>query len=101
MQPVWGRLVVKPEKIEETDPVYKAASEAGLVMPQTRETERIQHAQTEGILVSIGGNCFEDWVEPIPKVGDRVVYDKYSGFIKPIDGIEHRIISDTDILAIL
>lgn len=100
IKPVWGRLVVKPLEIEETDDVLKSAKAAGLQLPENKEKERLQHSQVEGELIAVGGNCFEDWQQPIPKVGDKVIYDKFSGFIKSIDGAEYRIISDTDILAI-
>jgi co-chaperonin GroES (HSP10) len=101
IRPVWGRLVVKPTDITETDEVYKRGKDFGLVLPQSKEKERLQHSQIEGVLVAVGGNCFDDWLEPIPKVGDQVIYDKYAGFIKAIDNEEYRIISDTDILAII
>ena len=100
IKPVWGRLVVKPIDIEETDEVIRAAKSAGIQIIDNQEKERLQHGQVEGELIAIGGNCFDDWNEPIPKVGDKVIYDKFSGFIKKLDNIEYRIISDTDILAI-
>ncbi len=101
IKPVWGRLVVKPIAIEETDELLKRSKQSGIIIPESLEKQRMQHAQIEGELISNGGNCFEDWKEPIPKVGDKVIYDKYAGFIKEIDGQEYRIISDTDILAIV
>jgi len=101
MKPVWGRLVVKPNDITETDETLKRGKEAGFILPETKEKERLQHSQIEGELIAIGGNCFEDWQAPIPQIGDRVIYDKYAGFIKALDGVEYRIISDTDILAIM
>ena len=101
IKPVWGRLVVKPIDIHETDETLKSAKAAGFVLPSDNKSDRIQQAQIEGELVAVGGNCFEDWHDPIPLVGDRVIYDKYSGFIKEIDGQDYRIISDTDILAIV
>ena len=101
IKPVWGRVVVKPNDITETDEVLKRGKDFGLIMPENREKERLQHAQIEGEVIAIGGNCFDDWLEPIPQVGDHVIYDKYAGFIKAIDNAEYRIIADTDILAII
>ena len=100
IKPVWGRLVVKPNDITETDEVLKRGKDAGFIIPESKEKERLQHGQVEGTLIAVGGNCFEDWREPIPQVGDQVIYDKYAGFIKEINDQEYRIISDTDILAI-
>ena len=101
LQPVWGRLTVLPTSIEETDEVLKSARAAGLELPESQEKERLQHGQVEGTLLAIGGNCFDDWGDPIPKVGDTVVYDKYAGFIKKWDDKDIRVISDTDIIAII
>lgn len=101
LKPVWGRLIVLPNDIDETDEVLKRAKEAGLIYAKGEEKERLQGAQIEGKLVAAGGNCFQDWCGYIPKVGDTVIYDKYAGFIKEYEGKEYRIISDTDILAIV
>lgn len=101
IKPVWGRLIVKPNDITETDEVLKRGKEFGLVLPENKEKERLQHAQIEGVVVAIGGNCFEDWKPPLPEVGNHVIYDKYAGFIKELDNEEYRIISDTDVLAIV
>jgi co-chaperonin GroES (HSP10) len=98
--PVWGRLVVKPSDITETDETLKAAKRAGFVLPDNQESERKQQGQIEGELIAVGGNCFDEWSGQVPTVGDIVIYDKWAGFIKAIDGEEYRIISDTDILAI-
>jgi len=100
IKPVWGRLIVKPNDITETDEVLKSAKDSGFIIPETKEKDRLQQSQIEGELVAIGGNCFDDWKDPLPQVGDTVIYDKFSGFIKSIDNEEYRIISDTDILAI-
>lgn len=101
MKPVWGRCVVKPVDIAETDETIKKAQASGIIIPETKEKERLQYAQVEGELISVGGNCFDDWLEPIPQVGDKVIFDKFAGFVKKTNGTEYRIISDTDILAIM
>ena len=101
IRPVWGRLVVKPTDITETDELLKSAKASGFVLPSDDKNDREQQAQIEGELIAVGGNCFDDWSDPLPKVGDRVIYDKFAGFIKDVDGQDYRIISDTDILAII
>jgi co-chaperonin GroES (HSP10) len=93
-------VVVKPNDITETDETLKRGKDFGLIMPESRETKQLQNAQIEGEIVAIGGNCFDDWEDPIPQVGDQVIYDKYAGFIKALNNEEYRIIADTDILAI-
>ena len=103
LQAVWGRLIVLPDDIEETDEAVKSAKSAipGFEIVDGQEKERLQSGQIEGTLLSVGGNCFEDWKDPKPEIGSRVVYDKYAGFEKKANGKKVRIISDTDILAII
>lgn len=94
---IWGNLVVLPDSIEETDEVLKNAKSFGFELPETQEKERLQHSQIEGTLIDFGGNAFEDWKGNIPERGKKVVFDKYAGFIKKIDGKDYRIIRDTDL----
>ena len=101
IKPVWGRLTVLPIDVTETDDVLRRAKAAGLEIVNDREAERLQSGQIEGVLVGVGGNCFQDWLDPIPKVGDKVVFDKYAGFIKKDGDKDIRIIADTDIMAII
>jgi len=97
---VWGNLVVLPDKIEETDPTLRRAQAAGFVIPESEDKKRMQVGQIEGTLIDFGGNCFEDWKGEIPERGDKIVYDKYAGFEKEINGNTYRIIRDTDIFLI-
>lgn len=96
--PVWGRVVVKPHEIEETDEVLKSAKAAGIEIVN-HERKREQFAQVEGDVVAVGGNAFEDWKGETPVVGDRVIYDKYAGFERVEDGVTYRVINDTDVIA--
>ena len=98
--PVWGRVWVEPDNIEETDPALARAKAFDFKIVDTR-MERERMAQTEGTLVAAGGNCFEDWKGVIPSVGDKVLFDKYAGATKVVDGVTYRLINDTDILAIV
>ncbi len=96
--PVWGRVLVKPVDIAETDELLASAEAAGIqIISASRDQE--QNAQNEGILVKAGGDCFVNWKGRIPEEGDRVLYNKYAGFILK-DG-EHRVINDTDILCVI
>ena len=60
-------------------------------------------AQVRALLVAIGGNCFEDWDDPIPEPGDRVMVMKYAGIhdIEGADGRSYQICTARDITAIL
>lgn len=104
IRPLEYRVLVQPEKIEETDPVYARAKAAGLdIAKQTSERE--QMAQVKATILALGGNAFEDWGdERLPKVGDTVLIAKYSGFMVPGDEDESerpRIINDKDVAALI
>lgn len=95
--PVWGRVVVRPFNVEETDETFKNSQ---IIIPkETKDKE--QRAQMEGELVCVGGNAFEDWVGQKPVPGDTVLFDKYVGFHKKVNGEIYRMINDSDIVAIL
>lgn len=100
IHPVWGRCLVEPDAIEETDPVLKRAKEAGIVLAESK-SKLEQYTQTEGTLVAVGGNCFETWGDPRPQPGQKVLFDKYAGCTKEVNGRTFRLINDTDVLAIV
>jgi len=98
-KPVWGRVLVLPESVEETDPVFKAAKEAGLAMPEDHMRKE-QSAQIRAKLIDFGGNAFETWEGRKPERGDTVLFDRHMGFIQEEGGKKYRIISDTDIVSV-
>jgi len=91
--PVEFKILIEPEIVEE-----KTAG--GIILaPKTKDME--QMAQVKGRLIAIGGNAFEDWKDK-PKIGDRVYFGKYAGYIvKGNDGKEYRLCNDKDICAII
>lgn len=94
LAPVEYKVLIQPEDVEKV-------SAGGIVMATTT-TERDRMAQVKGVLVAVGGNAFEDWAEPVPKVGDSVYYAKYAGImVKGEDGQEMRLANDKDITAII
>lgn len=94
INPVEYKILIQPEEIERT-------TESGIVLVD-KITEREKLAQVRGRLVAVGGNAFEDWKEPIPKVGDLISYAKYAGIIsKGKDEIEYRLANDKDIAAVI
>jgi co-chaperonin GroES (HSP10) len=101
LQPVEFKILIKPEAVEETDPMLAKARAMGLQLTQDT-TERERMAQIKGVLVAAGGNAFADWNEPRPKVGDVVYYAKYAGINVPgKDGQEYRLANDKDVSAIV
>jgi co-chaperonin GroES (HSP10) len=94
IQPVEDKLLLLPDEATEVI--------RGIIKPEsTRENEAM--AQVRALLVSVGGNCFEDWDPPIPVVGNRVMVMKYAGIhgIDGADGRTYQICTARDITAIL
>lgn len=93
IQPLADRIVVKP-----LQPVEK--TKGGIVLPDTAK-EKPQ----EGEVMAVGkGKVLDNGqVQPLEvKVGDRILYGKYSGSeITSADGDELLIMREDDVLAIL
>ncbi len=93
MQPLGDRVVVKPLEAEEK-------TKGGIVLPDTAK-EKPQ----EGKIVAVGkGKMLENGkLQPLEiKVGDKVLYAKYSGTeITTKQGEELLILREEDILAII
>jgi co-chaperonin GroES (HSP10) len=94
IQPVEDKLLLLPD--EPTEVIR------GIIKPeQMRDQETM--AQVRALLVAVGGNCFEDWDDPIPVVGNRVMVMKYAGIhgIDGADGRSYQICTARDITAII
>jgi len=93
IKPLGDRIVVKPLEAE-------AKTKGGIVIPDTAK-EKPQ----EGKVVAVGkGKVLESGSVQAPevKVGDKVLYGKYSGNeITTKDGEELLIMREEDILAII
>jgi chaperonin GroES len=91
LKPLDDRVVVKPIEAEEV-------TKSGIVLPDTAK-EKPQ----EGEVVAVGPGKYENG-KRVPmevKVGDRIIYSKYGGTEVKIEGEEHLILSQRDILAIV
>jgi chaperonin GroES len=92
IRPLDDRVVVRPELAEE-----KTAG--GIVLPDTAKEK-----PARGEIVAVGvGKLLENGTRvPLSlKVGDRVLYGKYSGSEVKLSGVEHSILRESEILAIL
>ena len=87
MKPLSDRVVVRPEAAEE-----KTAS--GIILPDTAK-EKPQ----KGNIVAVGPGTKDNPVTV--KVGDVVLYGKYSGTELNHDGKDYLIMKENDILAII
>lgn len=84
-------LVLRIEEEEKTS--------GGIIIPDTAK-EKPQ----EGKIIAAGPGKFDDSGKRIAldvKAGDRVLFGKYAGNEINIDGVEHIIMREDDVLAIL
>ena len=96
--PTEFKVVIKPKEME-------TVSKGGIIIPMG-EAEKLHNAATEGTIIAVSPLAFsyEKWPAGYapPKVGDRIVYSKYSGMkLKGKDGIEYIIANDKDVVAVL
>jgi chaperonin GroES len=93
IQPLHDRVIVKRVEEEET-------TKGGIIIPDTAKEKPI-----EGIVVAVGSGKIEgEGEKKIPlevKEGDRVLFSKYAGTEIKIDGEEHLIMKEEDIIAIV
>ncbi|WP_052910808.1 co-chaperone GroES [Riemerella anatipestifer] len=86
-KPLLDRVLVEPAAAE-----TKTAS--GIIIPDTAK-EKPQ----EGVVVAVGAGKKD---EPMTvKVGDKVLYGKYSGTELKLDGKDYLIVREGDLLGIL
>jgi chaperonin GroES len=92
LKPLGDRVVVKPAAAEE-----KTAG--GIILPDT-----VKEKPVEGNVVAVGAGKVADDGKAIKmevKVGDRVLYGKYSGTEVTVNGEEYLIMRESDIFGIL
>ena len=93
LQPLEDRIVVKPGDAEET-------TASGLVIPDTAKEKPQQ-----GEVLAVGpGRRSDQTGEIIPvdvKVGDKVLFGKYSGTTVRVEGDEILVMREEDIMAVV
>ena len=92
IKPLADRVVVKPMEAEEK-------TKGGIILPDTAKEKPV-----EGTIVAAGpGKVSEngELVKMSIKVGDKVLYGKYSGTEVTIEGEEYLIMRESDIFAII
>ena len=91
IKPLFDKVVIKQVDAEEK-------TSSGIVLP-TAAQEKPQIAEV--IAVGPGGLCDGVEVSMQVKLGDKVLYSKYSGSQFKLDGVEVTILRQGDILAII
>ncbi len=92
IRPLQDRLIVK--RIEEEE-----KTKGGIIIPDSAKEKPM-----EGKVIAVGkGKVREDGnVQPLDvKAGDRVLFGKYAGTEVKIDGEEHLIMREDDILGVI
>ena len=92
IKPLQDRILVK--RIEEEE-----KTEGGIIIPDTAKEKPI-----EGKVVAVGkGKVSEDGkVIPLDvKKGDRILFGKYAGTEVKIEGVEHLIMREDDVLGVI
>jgi len=92
IRPLHDRLIVKRTEEEEK-------TKGGIIIPDTAKEKPI-----EGKVIAVGEGRIKKDGTKIPldvKVGDRVLFTKYGGTEVKIDGEEHLMMREDDVLAVL
>ena len=92
IRPLQDRIIVK--RIEEEE-----KTKGGIIIPDSAKEKPM-----EGEVISVGsGKVLDNGTKQTPEVkaGDRVLFGKYSGTEVKIDGTEHLIMREDDILGVI
>jgi chaperonin GroES len=92
IRPLQDRIIVKRIKEEEK-------TKGGIIIPETAKEK-----PSEGEIVAVGkGKVLENGtvLPPDVKVGDRILFSRYGGSEVKIEGVEHLIMREDDILGVI
>lgn len=93
LQPLFNNVIVKPLKGEEM-------TKSGIVLPDTMDKDKPE----KGEVIAIGSGRILDNGETMKmsvKIGDQVMFKKYSPDEVKIDGEDYLVLSESDIIAII
>ena len=98
IKPVRCVAMIKPDEVQ-------SQTKGGLYIPDTVR-EKQSFAVQEGEVIAIGDGFFDGLHGPIPKVGDKVIFDRYAGSLITIEDKKgkrekYRLVNDDKIVAIL
>ena len=91
IRPLQDRVIVKRVAEEEK-------TKGGIIIPDTAKEKPI-----EGEIIAVGPGKLDDGkrLELSVKEGDRVLFGKYAGTEIKLDGVEHLILREDDILGVI
>jgi chaperonin GroES len=91
-RPLHDRVVVKRIDAEEK-------STGGIIIPDTAKEK-----PSQGEIIAIGPGGRDEAGQLIPldvKVGDRILFGKWSGTEVKIDGVEYLIMKESDVMGVI
>ncbi|MSO75690.1 MAG: co-chaperone GroES [Alphaproteobacteria bacterium] len=91
-KPLQDRVLIKPVKADQKSP-------GGIIIPDT-----VQEKPMEGKVLAVGPGARDEGgtLQPMAvKVGDRVLYGKWSGTEIKMDGDDLMIMKESDILGVV
>ena len=91
-RPLQDRIVIKPLTAE-------TKTSSGIIIPDSAQEKPV-----EGEVIAVGnGRILKDGklAKPELKAGDKVLYSKYTGNEIKLDGVDHLILRESDVLAVL
>lgn len=92
LTPLGDRVIVKPKAPEEK-------TKGGIILPDTA-----QEKPMEGEVIAVGNGKIDDAGKKVAmelKVGDKVLYGKYSGTEVKMNDEEYLIMRESDVYAII
>jgi len=93
IKPLNGYVVIKPLEQEEM-------TKSGIIIPDTANKEKPQEGEVIAVAdKNISSNGTELPIEM--KVGDHVLYGRYSGEDVKVDGVEYKIVEMSSVRAIV
>ena len=92
VRPLQDRLLVR--RIEEAE-----TSQGGIIIPDSAKERPLQ-----GTVIAVGaGKRLDDGklVAPDVKAGDKILFGKYAGTEIKLDGVEHLILREDEVLGVV
>jgi chaperonin GroES len=92
VRPLQDRVLIRRVAEEEK-------TKGGIIIPDTAKEK-----PAEGEVIAVGNGKYDDKGKQRPltvKKGDRVLFSKYSGNDIKIDGVDHLIMREDDLLGVL
>ena len=92
IRPLQDRLLVKRVQEEEK-------TKGGIIFPDTAKEKPV-----EGEVIEVGAGKYDDKGKRLAlnvKKGDRILFGKYSGQEIKIDGVEHLILREDEVLGVI